>query len=72
MPTNIETLETRIAELEGWLKFNKAEHLEVACIQTDLRKLKEQLAELESNRSFECDTFDIREHNFKTAENEGK
>jgi hypothetical protein len=72
MPTDIETLKTRIAEREGWLKFNHAEHLSVVSIQTDLRKLKEQLAELESNRSFERNTFDIREHKFKTAENEGK
>jgi hypothetical protein len=72
MPTKIENLETRIAELEGWLKFNKAEHLEVACIQTDLRKAREELQELQSNRTYERDTFDIQDHNFKTAENEGK
>lgn len=72
MPTNIETLKTRIAEREAWLKFNHAEHLSVVSIQTDLRKLKEELAELQSNRSFERDTFDIRAHNFKNADHEGK
>jgi hypothetical protein len=70
MPTKTETLETRIAELEGWLKFNHAEHLSVVQIQTDLRKAKEELAELQTSRSFERDTFDIRDHNFKAADHE--
>jgi hypothetical protein len=72
MPTDIETLETRITKLEAWLKYCSTENLEIGLIQSDLRKAKEELAELQGNRSFERDTFDIREHNFNTAENEGK
>ena len=60
----IEKLKTRIAELESWLKFNHSEHLGVATIQADLRKAKEELAELENQRPFERDTFDIRNHQF--------
>jgi hypothetical protein len=72
MPTKIENLETRIAELEGWLKFNKAEHLSVACIQTDLRKAKEELAKLQSDLAHELMKFEIMYANFKRPENEGK
>ena len=66
----IEKLKTRIAELESWLKFNHSEHLGVATIQADLRKAKEELAELENQRPFERDTFDIRNHEFNFAKNE--
>lgn len=66
----IEKLKTRIAELESWLKFNHAEHLGVATIQADLRKAREELAELENERPFERDTFDIRNHEFNFAKNE--
>lgn len=68
----IETLQKRITELESWLQFNHAEHLAVASIQTDLRKAKEELAELEKERPFERDTFDIRDHNFNTVPDERK
>lgn len=70
MPT--EKLKTRIAELESWLKFNHSEHLGVSTIQADLRKAKQELAELENPRTYERDTFDIREHDFNTIEDERK
>ena len=56
-------LKQKIVELESWLIFNHAEHLAVAQIQSDLRKAKEELADLENERPFERDTFDIRDYN---------
>lgn len=59
-------LKNRIAELEFWLQDNHPEHMAVETIQADLRKAKEELAELENTRPYERDTFDIREHNFNS------
>lgn len=67
-----EKLKTRIAELESWLKFNHSEHLGVSTIQADLRKAIQELAELENPRTYERDTFDIRDHNFNTTTDERK
>lgn len=61
-----EKLKKRIAELEQWLKDNHTENLLVPTIQADLRQAKSELAELESDRTFERDTFDIREFDFNT------
>lgn len=66
----IESKKARIVELESWLKFNHSEHLGVATIQADLRKAKEELAQLESERPFERDTFDIRNHEYNFTKNE--
>ena len=66
----IEKLKTRIAELESWLKFNHSEHLGVSTIQADLRKAIQELEELENPRTYERDTFDIRDHNFNTTTDE--
>lgn len=63
MPTETE-LQTKINELESWLKFNHAEHLAVAEIQADLRKAKQELAELQTPRTYEQDTFNIQDHDF--------
>jgi hypothetical protein len=49
----------RTAELEQWLKDNP-NHPNRTIIETDLRKLTEE-------RTYERDTFDIREHNFHNA-----
>lgn len=68
----IEKIKTRIAELESWLKSNHPEHIAVESIQFDLRKAKQELAELENSRTYERDTFDIREHDFNTIEDERK
>ena len=67
-----EKLKTRIAQLESWLSDIHPEHMGVASIQADLRKAKQELAELENPRTYERDTFDIREHDFNTIEDERK
>jgi hypothetical protein len=72
MQTKIESLETRIAELEAWLKSNCSEHLAVVSIQTDLRKAKEELTKRQSDLAHELLKFDIMYANFKRPENEGK
>lgn len=49
----------KIAELEQWLRDNP-NHENRTIIETDLRKLKEESIP----RTYERDTFDLREHNF--------
>ena len=49
----------KIAELEQWLRDNP-NHANRTIIETDLRKLKEQ----QLGRTYERDTFDLRNHNF--------
>lgn len=49
----------KIAELEQWLRDNP-NHENRTMIETDLRKLTESQA----GRTYERDTFDLREHNF--------
>jgi len=67
-----EKLKTRIAELEFWLLDNHPEHIAVETIHADLRKAKQELEELENPRTYERDTFDIREHDINTIEDERK
>lgn len=67
MQTKIN-LKKRIAELEFWLLDNHPEHIAVETIQADLRKAKEELAELDNERPFERDTFDIGNHEFNLKE----
>ena len=72
MQTEIQKLKDKINELESWLRFNHAEHLAVTQIQADLRKAKEELAQLENERPFERDTFDLRDHQFNFSPDERK
>lgn len=51
----------KIAELEQWLRDNP-NHTNRTLIETDLRKLKEQ----PQGRTYERDTFDLRNHNFNS------
>jgi hypothetical protein len=51
--------QTKIAELESWLKQFPADHPMRSVIEADLRKLKEE----ENSIPIERDTFDFREHN---------
>lgn len=51
----------KIAELEQWLRDNP-NHENRTMIETDLRKLTEQ----QHGRTYERDTFDLREHNFQS------
>lgn len=51
----------KIAELEQWLRDNP-NHANRTTIETDLRKLKEESIP----RTYERDTFDLRNHNFHT------
>jgi hypothetical protein len=53
----------KIAELEQWLRDNP-NHANRTIIETDLRKLKDQ----QQGRTFERDTFDLRNHNFHAHE----
>lgn len=48
----------KIAELEQWLRDNP-NHVNRTTIETDLRKLKDQ----QQGRTFERDTFDLRNYN---------
>lgn len=63
-------LKKRIAELEQWLKDNHPEHLSVPDIQNDLRNAYSELVCLETGRTYERDTFDIREHDFNAVSHE--
>jgi hypothetical protein len=49
----------KIAELEQWLRDNP-NHANRTIIETDLRKLTEQ----QQGRTYERDTFDLRNYNF--------
>lgn len=49
----------KIAELEQWLRDNP-NHENRTIIESDLRKLKEE----NIPRTYERDTFDLREHQF--------
>jgi hypothetical protein len=51
----------KIAELEQWLRDNPNHEMRTT-IESDLRKLKESGA---PTRTYERDTFDLRNHNFK-------
>ena len=53
------TAETKIKDLENWLKQFPADHPMRSVIETDLRKLKEQ----QQSRTYERDTFDLRNYN---------
>lgn len=54
-----QQLQNKISVLEEWLRDNP-NHENRTIIETDLRKLNEQSIP----RTFERDTFDVREHNF--------
>ncbi|MDN3671664.1 hypothetical protein QWY99_01110 [Flavobacterium branchiarum] len=56
---NPEQRKVKIAELEQCLKDNP-NHANRTTIETDLRKLKEE----QQSRTYERDTFDVRNHNF--------
>lgn len=49
----------KIAQLKEWLRDNP-NHPDRTTVETDLRKLQEANAP----RTYERDTFDLREHNF--------
>jgi hypothetical protein len=49
----------KIAELEQWLRDNP-NHDNRTIIEKDLRKLREEA----TSRTYEQDTFDLRDHNF--------
>ena len=51
----------KIAELEQWLRDNPNHEMRTT-IESDLRNLKESDT---PTRTFERDTFDLRNHNFK-------
>jgi len=63
MPTKMTPQQTKnkIAELEQWL-IDNPNHENRTIIETDLRKVKESIP-----RTYERDTFDLREHNFHRA-----
>lgn len=63
MPTK-QQLKNKIADLKQWLKDNSSEHEARPQIERDLRKAEEQLSQKRNPRTFERDTFDIRDHNF--------
>lgn len=63
MPTK-QQLKNKIADLEQWLQDNHPEHESRPHNEAELIKAKEQLSQLVSCRTFERDTFDLREHNF--------
>ena len=65
MRTKIQ-LENKITELEQWLIDNHSEHCSRPQIEADLRKVKSELEALQNDRTFERDTFDIREHQFNS------
>ncbi|HGE5774601.1 TPA: hypothetical protein ACGGHC_001414 [Flavobacterium psychrophilum] len=56
----LQKIRTKINQLEQSLIHNP-NNPERAAIETDLRKLKQELQEQESTRTFERDTFDISE-----------
>lgn len=62
MPTKQQLINKR-AELEQWLIDNHSEHIARPQIEADLRKVKQELEQLDS-WPIERDTFDIREHQF--------
>ena len=51
----------KIAELEQWLRDNPNHEMRTT-IESDLRNLKESDKQ---TRTYERDTFDLRNHNFK-------
>jgi hypothetical protein len=53
----------KIAELEQWLQDNPSHHPNRSLIEADLRKLKEE----QTGRTYERDTFDLRDHNFQNV-----
>lgn len=61
MPTKMTPQQTKnkIAELEQWLRDNPS-HPNRTTIETDLRRLNEQAC----GRTYERDTYDLRNHNF--------
>jgi hypothetical protein len=54
--------QNKIAELEQWLQDNPSHHPNRPLIETDLRKLREE----STPRTYERDTFDLRNHNFQS------
>lgn len=63
-------LQDKIDQPEQWLKDNHPEHLAVPDIQNDLRNAYSELVCLETGRTYERDTFDIREHDFNAVSHE--
>ena len=57
-------LKNKIANLEQWLNDNHPEHEARPHNELELKRAKEQLSQFVKYRTFERDTFDIREHNF--------
>ena len=53
-----QQIKNKIAELEQWLRDNP-NHVNRTIIEADLRKLTEQ----QQGRTFERDTFDLRNYN---------
>jgi hypothetical protein len=51
----------KIAELEQWLRDNPNHEMRTT-IESDLRNLKDRNT---AKRTYERDTFDLRNHNFK-------
>lgn len=57
-------LKNKKADLEQWLQDNHSEHELRPYKEVELKKVNEALAQIKDYRTFERDTFDIREHNF--------
>lgn len=65
-----QQLKNKKVELEQWLRDNHPEHELRPHKEAELRKINEALEQSEGYRTFERDTFDIREHNFLLDRNE--
>lgn len=63
MPTKNE-LKTKIATLEKWLTEHHPEDLQRPIIDADVRQARQDLFDLINPRTYERDTFDLRDHNF--------
>ena len=61
---NFQSLTTKIAELEQWLTEHHPEDQQRPLIDADLRRLRQELHDLENPRTYERDTFDLSNHNF--------
>jgi hypothetical protein len=63
-----QQLKNKIADLKQWLTDNSPEHEARPSIEADLRRAIDELNSLSNHRTFERDTFDLREHNFTPAD----
>lgn len=59
-----QQLKNKKVELEQWLLDNHSEHELRPYKEAELKKVNDKLGQIEGYRTFERDTFDIREHQF--------